>query len=1155
MPRKRGRPLSTDTTDPAIVRQRQQAKERMKLYRERKRNATAATVPQTEPQLQQAEAITERAFDHEDAARTLLGLGLRVQGVTLAQDASSTGLQQEAMHVEEHDLLYEGDNTIPMADQSPYQSTSSVRSGQSNLGQFFQTLPSQSPFAVPPTDTPSDGAPSLHIDEPFLVNNPEPTFREQTLVEPIINEINEEATTERDEEEERQEQIVDEEVDSDAETSVFSFVSARSSHSDEEEEEIAAHDYTVQKLYEQLHGGFHGCSEEQHREKLHEHSEAAGENHHSLNEIFNDRNFPSVLGLADMISADRLVRQPTPSPTQWRNMFCGIPRQSRQPRPRPMNVCLHKEETQAVEPQVAYDIDSFLGFASSLAMARQGIWYQPAPQFIRNITNNVHLETKIWRGGDEEQPLRSSLAMLRDVPHFLLGRIVGAHDITVHILFPHMVPSTDKFFALTKDQLSRWLDKIFHPAVYQYCEAHYTQHLPASYRHALADSKARQVEARQVETASYQAQQALGYHLQPEYLGEIWTEILQTIANTPGLADFRELQLYFSAKGTKLQFKTSPSRPTILDAMENFQAYFNRVIDTDFVYMDRLYVDVGKEICPRVSLLRSQQGHVGDEAQVYSWKRCCLKHYIEWMYDGQPPAEGQGQRYYDQNMLYEASSLTSLAPKRSRLRAGGLIYSQFYGSVKEISDASKCKPFENDGLEELALDPQIRQGARDAAGGNRRDAKIIERAYCASKRRTRDALLDSRKKSFGIREEHRISWSLFQGLIARLRLESRQDLEVVLDDCPSYAWAVKTEVYLNYLWRCADKFATGFEVVRAQCPEDLVTWEQTKIMAMFLRCLRFVFGGYELRRESALWWSRRQRTAGRPPQQRLWYGLGFCNTLPRYKYCWLEPRFNWNELKFRSEITDNVLFGNSMLRGQYLRRGGQVRDFFSATRQLELALEWMDQYRDNTAIQDRLISWMVHICLQQFRIDTLSSVKSEMSEEHQREALKGTQPFCYEYLNSIMSDGVYLISGNRCDFKQVSDLGRFLFDFDDGRVRAHWEDRPYRKIYRRAKIGLGLRHEGQELARRFQRRLLRRLYGYHWVLPYPCTEGLMQTTKQGERMWYSVQRKAGDERGFEWEWGRKSWRVGAPSELPTYLSWSKEEWIRWLEGHNHFVEE
>jgi hypothetical protein len=49
--------------------------------------------------------------------------------------------------------------------------------------------------------------------------------------------------------------------------------------------------------------------------------------------------------------------------------------------------------------------------------------------------------------------------------------------------------------------------------------------------------------------------------------------------------------------------------------------------------------------------------------------------------------------------------LTSVILKRSKLREGGLIYSQFYGSVKEVSDATKYFPFKNDGFEELVLDP------------------------------------------------------------------------------------------------------------------------------------------------------------------------------------------------------------------------------------------------------------------------------------------------------------------------------------------------------------------------------------------------------------------------------------------------------------------
>jgi hypothetical protein len=108
-------------------------------------------------------------------------------------------------------------------------------------------------------------------------------------------------------------------------------------------------------------------------------------------------------------------------------------------------------------------------------------------------------------------------------------------------------------------------------------------------------------------------------------------------------------------------------------------------------------------------------------------------------------------------MLYNTGSLTSVTQKKSKHREGGLIYSQFYNSVKEIYDANKCFPFANDAIEELALDPHIRNVTRNILGGGRRDAKTIEVSYLASKQRTYHALRDARQKSYSIREEHRVT--------------------------------------------------------------------------------------------------------------------------------------------------------------------------------------------------------------------------------------------------------------------------------------------------------------------------------------------------------------------------------------------------------------
>ncbi|KIW19428.1 hypothetical protein PV08_03723 [Exophiala spinifera] len=243
-----------------------------------------------------------------------------------------------------------------------------------------------------------------------------------------------------------------------------------------------------------------------------------------------------------------------------------------------------------------------------------------------------------------------------------------------------------------------------------------------------------------------------------------------------------------------------------------------------------------------------------------------------------------------------------------------------------------------------------------------------------------------------------------------------------------------------------------------------------------------------------------------------------------------------------------------MLRGQYLRRGGQVEDFFHTTRRLELALAWLQQHHSHEAIRDRLIFWMVHICLQQFRVDVLRSIQSDIQPECREDALRGLDPFCFEYFQDILTDDVYLISGNRCDFKQVTHLGHFLFDFEDGRIRAHWENRPFRKLYRRARTALSLLPDERQVEQTFSRRFWRSLYAYHWVLPYPCAEVFTQTTKQGQRMMYSIELTEVTGRvewaePDQWRWERKSWRPGHPSRLPQYLSWDREKWEDWIERH------
>jgi hypothetical protein len=104
---------------------------------------------------------------------------------------------------------------------------------------------------------------------------------------------------------------------SDSESHI-SFASEHESLHTEEDDvyETTAHEFVVQKLYNELIQGFYGYTEDEHRKDSRQHIADAGENYHSLGKVFNDDSFPSVLGLQEMITPERLARERSPTPEQ-----------------------------------------------------------------------------------------------------------------------------------------------------------------------------------------------------------------------------------------------------------------------------------------------------------------------------------------------------------------------------------------------------------------------------------------------------------------------------------------------------------------------------------------------------------------------------------------------------------------------------------------------------------------------------------------------------------------------------------------------------------------------------------------------------------------------------------------------------------------------
>ncbi|KAF5975172.1 hypothetical protein FBULB1_7528 [Fusarium bulbicola] len=535
------------------------------------------------------------------------------------------------------------------------------------------------------------------------------------------------------------------------------------------------------------------------------------------------------------------------------------------------------------------------------------------------------------------------------------------------------------------------------------------------------------------------------------------------------------------------------------------------VHDSSHICSDRLYIGMGKETCPMPNSVPSP------EPQTYLWRRCCIRHHLGQLYDGDVPKSSQN--FYHESMLRDAGAMTTLTPIKSRLRRGGILYGQMYSLTKEIVDAARTYPFQNPDLRHLALDPQLRNGIQSISGKPVL-CNITDRAYLASKRRCHYGLTDSKQRSFGVREEYRISWSLFQSVLKVLRSLNPEARCAQLPGRLSYLWVVSTPIFVDYVWRNINKFTTGFELIRAQRSGGLTTWEQTKMMDMFLRCLRVAVGGHDYSREGALWWSRRElpQSAGLP---RVYYGLGFSQTLEQYGYCWIEPRIDWNRLRFLPDITGSVLFGNGTLHQRFMKYSGHARRFFGRSRCADLGLEWLRQHAGNNVITDQILSWRCHICPQQMRADVLHSIQGDLRPQVCTTVLDDHVQFCRKGLSSILVNDMTAVWGNRVSVKSPLEVAQALF----GLLQA------------------------------FNCRLLRYLFVYHWVLPYPTRGGLAPRTKDGKRRWFSIDVKGAPGLAIQetsqesWYWARNRWRQGSPTPLPQYLRWSQDQWQSWVHRH------
>ncbi len=890
---------------------------------------------------------------------------------------------------------------------------------------------------------------------------------------------------------------------------------------------------TALKLAKQLRT-FQGCTHEQHHEADQLHHE-----HHQRPDVHSEcsslQQITALLSggyaggtpLPDVLSIPKLMKPGDYNGLDYQAAFEGA---SALAAPEdvgtrnenlPKNLCLsqhHIASKKNRRPNTTFDIDSTCCFPTSLGFARRGINWMPKAHSILNLAADIHFGLRVPAYNNRDV-LTQKYTPLHKIPHYCFGTVIGMDSLSILIFFPalHLESNYEHSTYLSEEDEQLLSDAIILPALNKIIgSSNIMQHYPASADIANLDSTA--ISAEGLARKQSAREQLIKHAIQPHYLDSLWSLILQTINENPGFDRFQGATLFAHAKNTKLEFMDTG----LTQAYDGWQAKWSEVADPQFYNKDRTFVDLAKQVTSEDSALPYDHIPEDHEAEVFLWKKCCLDAYAKSRVvlnaDGSHAKGTPKRTVYPWAMVRDTAGETLFAAPHGQESRDGLIYSQFYGLIKTPFDSSKVYVFDNDSVENLALDPGYIRSLQQEGGGITFSKAVCEFGYLHSKKRAYANLVDNRGKSYGIREEHRISLTMMEEIYQQWQQWDLYDDEADVGQPPLPYYIVPTQELLGFLSAQINKYCFLFEHVLAHTAMTY-SLPETIVMVTALRALRFCYGSNLIQRESLLYKDRWEQTRGQ--KQIVKEGLGMRDTMERCGLGWFLPKFNWATWRLAPPYGENILVGNLLMHEEYKRRWRAVKDLRDVYIRFNQAESWFDRYnvRHSRPLLSKWLEYLHALNLEQFDADIWKAMlkSDKRSPELTPGAVKqgGEIRFCYNGMKRMFCiNGVpsppHFVTGNKMRFEKVGDLLDFLFLWEDDKERAGWGNKPYRAILQKT-FELIERRLGYRRADTWLDEFFHLVRLTHWVLPYPSNAAFITTTKtsrtqglKGRMMWFSA---------------------------------------------------
>src|SRR5437667_7108235 len=288
---------------------------------------------------------------------------------------------------------------------------------------------------------------------------------------------------------------------------------------------------------------------------------------------------------------------------------------------------------------------------------------------------------------------------------------------------------------------------------------------------------------------------------------------------------------------------------------------------------DRFWIDMGIVIVADEEMEERYGGHT------WMWRSCCLDKVVERFQMKECKGSKIVATKYNWCMTRDMGNVTITGKKRSMIRKGGLMYSQFYGMNKLQFDAMKHFPWEDgdDTMAMMALDQGYREALRATMGGKAVSMKACRRSYNHCGRRYLLGSRTNEDRSWGVREEHRMSLALVQAINAELHC--RGDPELRRRESRFQFYVHPTRVVNAFSEMVTLPIASWYQETLGMAQEGMLGIDHQKLAVLQCYLLRCSYGSALLRQHPILW-EKRIRREGEKEGDKI--GLGLKNVIEKY---------------------------------------------------------------------------------------------------------------------------------------------------------------------------------------------------------------------------------------------------------------------------------